>query len=57
MYINNDRILNLLKEYKEKEKCLLMGIVWLNDADYAKGKLDLVRVIISDLEKLLEESK
>jgi hypothetical protein len=57
MYINNDRILNLLKEYKETEKCLLMGIDWLNDADYAKGKLDLVRVIISDLEKLLEESK
>ena len=57
MYINNDRILNLLKEYKETEKCLLMGIDWLNDADYAKGKFDLVRVIISDLEKLLEESK
>ena len=25
MYINNDRILNLLKEYKETEKCLLRG--------------------------------
>lgn len=54
--MNNERVLNLLNEYKETEKCLSMGIDWLNDSDYAKGKLDLVKVIISDLEKLLKES-
>ncbi|WP_195987760.1 hypothetical protein [Clostridium sp. D53t1_180928_C8] len=54
--MSSDRILKLLNEYKETEKCLSMGIDWLNDSDYAKGKLDLVKVIISDLEKLLKES-
>ena len=53
----HEEVLRLLNQYKETERCLLMGIDWLNVADYAKGKLDLVRVIISDLEKLLEESK
>jgi len=28
---------------------------WLDDKDYAKGKLDLVKVIIDDLEKLSKE--
>ena len=54
--MNNDIILKLLSEYKETEQCLSMGIDWLNDPDYAKGKLDLVKVIISDLENLLKES-
>lgn len=49
------RLLNLLDEYKETEKCMELGIDWLNDKEYAKGKLDLVKVIIADLEKLANE--
>lgn len=45
----------LLEEYKETEKCLNLGINWLNEKDYAKGKLDLVKVIIADLERLSEK--
>lgn len=47
-----EELMKLLKEYKETEKGLNLGIDWLNEKDYAKGKLDLVKVIISDLEKL-----
>lgn len=42
----------LLEEYKETERCLEMGLDWLRDKDYAEGKLDLIKVIIKDLEKL-----
>lgn len=53
--MREDLIKTLLNEYKETEKALELGIDWLNDKDYAKGKLDLVKVIISDLEKLSKE--
>ena len=46
----------LLDEYKETEKALELGIDWLNEKDYAKGKLDLVKVIIADLERLAKEA-
>lgn len=45
----------LLDEYKETAKALELGIDWLNEKDYAKGKLDLVKVIIADLENLAKE--
>lgn len=45
----------LLNQYKETEKALIMGIDWLEDKDYAIGKLDLVKVIIKDLEELAEK--
>ena len=48
-------LIKLLEEYKETEKCLNLGINWLNEKDYAKGKLDLVKVIIADLERLSEK--
>lgn len=48
----NDELIKLLEEYKETEKGLNLGIDWLKEKDYAKGKLDLVKVIIADLEKL-----
>lgn len=51
-----EKLLNLLDEYKETEKCMELGIDWLNDKEYAKGKLDLVKVIIADLEKLANEA-
>ncbi|MBQ6819879.1 MAG: hypothetical protein IJO26_01115 [Clostridium sp.] len=51
--MNGDLVKRLLEEYREMEKCLIMGIDILKDSDYAKGKLDVVKVIISDLEGLL----
>ena len=50
-----DELIKLLEEYKETEKGLNLGIDWLNEKDYAKGKLDLVKVIIADLEKISRE--
>lgn len=46
----------LLEEYKETEKAIEFGINSLNEKDYAKGKLDIVKVIIEDLEKLAQNN-
>jgi len=48
--MNNESLLKLLAEYKETKKCLETGLNWLEEKDYAKGKLDIVNVIIRDLE-------
>lgn len=49
-----EELVKLLNEYKATEEGLNLGIDWLNEKDYAKGKLDLVKVIISDLEKITQ---
>ncbi len=54
--MREELINKLLNEYKETEKALELGIDWLNEKDYAKGKLDLVKVIIKDLENLSKEA-
>ena len=54
--MREELIKTLLDEYKETEKALELGINWLNEKDYAKGKLDLVKVIIADLERLAKEA-
>ena len=54
--MREELINKLLNEYKETEKALEIGIDWLNEKDYAKGKLDLVKVIIKDLENLSKEA-
>ena len=54
--MNKENLVRLLNEYKETEKCLNLGLEWLNDNEYAKGKLDLVKTIIADLEKLSREA-
>ncbi|MCF0148229.1 MULTISPECIES: hypothetical protein [unclassified Clostridium] len=54
--MREELVKKLLNEYKETEKALELGIDWLNDKDYAKGKLDLVKVIIADLEELSKEA-
>lgn len=51
--MNNESLLKLLAEYKETKKCLESGLIWLEEKDYAKGKLDVVNVIIKDLEAAL----
>lgn len=49
----NNKLVELLSEYKEEKRCLEMGIEWLIEKDYAIGKLEKVNVIIADLEKLI----
>ncbi|MEG1287290.1 MAG: hypothetical protein RSD13_04455 [Clostridium sp.] len=51
-----EELVKLLEEYKATEDGLNLGIDWLNEKDYAKGKLDLVKVIIADLEKIAGEA-
>ena len=41
--MNNESLLKLLAEYKETKKCLETGLNWLEEKDYAKGKLDIIR--------------
>lgn len=53
--MREESIKKLLEEYKETERSLELGIEWLNEKDYAKGKLDLVKIIIADLERLSKE--
>ncbi|MBU5591846.1 hypothetical protein KQI89_08715 [Clostridium sp. MSJ-4] len=43
----------LLKEYKETERCIEFSIDLLEEQDYAKGKLELIKIIIADIEKVL----
>ncbi|MEG1003933.1 MAG: hypothetical protein RSD13_03715 [Clostridium sp.] len=45
-------VIGLLNEYKETEKCLNMGLEWLPENDFARAKLEVIRVIIEDLEAL-----
>ena len=54
--MNEELIKTLIDEYKETKKALELGISWLNEKDYAKGKLDLVKVIIADLEELADKT-
>ncbi len=54
--MREELIKTLLNEYKETEKALELGMDLLSEKDYAKGKLDLVKVIIGDLEKLSKEA-
>lgn len=53
----SQELAKLLNEYKETERCMEMSMDWLNDKDYARGKLDLVKTVIADLEKLSSEVK
>lgn len=50
-----EELIKLLEEYKATENGLNYGMDWLVQKDYAQGKLDLVKVIIADLEKLSKE--
>lgn len=48
----NENLVKLLDEYKETERCLTMGLEWLPSNEFAKAKLEIIRVIIRDLEKV-----
>ena len=47
-----EEAVKLLNQYKETERLMLEHINLLDDKDYANGKIDLVKTIIADLEKL-----
>lgn len=48
----NEELNKLINEYRETERCLALGLQWQPENDFAKAKLDMVKVIIGDLEKL-----
>lgn len=52
-----ESLLKLLKEYKETKRCLEIGLNFLEEKDYAKGKLDIVNTIIKDLEDAISYEK
>ena len=51
-----DEINKLISEYKETEKCLNLGLDWSDDNDFARAKLEVIKVIINDLENLSKKA-
>lgn len=47
-----EELIKLINEYKETEFAIENYMGLLDEKNYAKGKLDIVKVIISDLEKI-----
>lgn len=50
-----DELMRLLDEYRETESAMEKYMGLLDEKDYAQGKLDVVKIIISDLENLVKE--
>ncbi|MGL5243916.1 MAG: hypothetical protein ACRC7R_01890 [Sarcina sp.] len=50
-----EEIIQLLNQYRETKIAIENFIPILEEKDYAQGKLDLVKTIISDLEKIAKE--
>lgn len=51
-----ENLVKLLSEYKEAERSMELGINFLNERDYALGKLELVKSIIADIEVVLAQA-
>ncbi|MEG1870433.1 MAG: hypothetical protein RR192_00365 [Peptostreptococcaceae bacterium] len=49
----HEEVLRLLNEYKETQNLMTQYIDLLNEKDYAQGKIDLIKSIVTDLENLL----
>lgn len=47
-----ENITQLLKEYKNTKECLESGLKWLPKNEYAKSKIEVINMVISDLEQL-----
>lgn len=47
-----ENIKQLLKEYKSTKESLENGLKWLPKNEYAKSKIDVINMVISDLEEL-----
>lgn len=51
----NEELVKLLNEYKETEKGIEAALPFVNEKQYGQGKLEVVKMIIEDLKKLIEE--
>ena len=47
----NEKILNLIDEYKDTEECLTLGLQQLPQNNNARAKLEVLRMVINDLEQ------
>lgn len=47
-----ENITQLLQEYKSTKECLESGLKWLPKNEYAKSKIEVINMVISDLEQL-----
>jgi len=47
-----ENISQLLNEYKSTKECLESGLKWLPKNEYAKSKIEVINMVISDLEQL-----
>lgn len=47
-----ENVTQLLNEYKSTKKCLESGLKWLPKNEYAKSKIEVINMVISDLEQL-----
>ncbi|WP_207726611.1 hypothetical protein, partial [Clostridium beijerinckii] len=50
-----ENITQLLQEYKSTKECLECGLKWLPKNDYAKSKIEVINMVISDLEQLEQQ--
>lgn len=51
----NEKLIKLLDEYKETKRCLELGISLVDQKEYAKGKLEIVNMMIVDIERMLAD--
>lgn len=47
-----ENLKQLLNEYRSTKEYLESGLKWLPKNEYAKSKIEVINMIISDLEKL-----
>jgi hypothetical protein len=50
-----ENITQLLQEYKSTKESLECGLKWLPKNDYAKSKIEVINMVISDLEQLEQQ--
>lgn len=47
-----ENVTQLLKEYRGTKESLECGLKWLPKNEYAKSKIEVINMVISDLEQL-----
>ncbi len=50
-----ENITQLLQEYKSTKECLESGLKWMPKNEYAKSKIEVINMVISDLEQLEQQ--
>ncbi len=53
--MENEKLVKLLNEYKETEKGIEAALPFIHEKLYGQGKLEVVKMVIEDLKKLIEE--